>query len=124
MGKTYGTSTGFKVLCWVMAVICAVFIVLIPMSALLLWLAYGSRIETTDEHLVIKWFGTRRIAWGDFAELRWARGGGLVGALMKPVTYQLKSKPGGAPRFAVGAYQNSQEILDEIQRRTGLTVQS
>jgi hypothetical protein len=115
----YRTTTGFKVFCWIMAVICAVLIVLLPFSVMLVVLAYRSRITITDEVLVVRWFGTRRIPWGEIASVRWARAAGLVGGLMRPITGELKNGRSFG-NIAVGAHRGMAEILEEIRKRTGL----
>ena len=91
-GTVYRTKTGFKVFCWIMAVICGVLVVLIPFSIMLLWLAYGAFIEVRSDALVIKWFGTRTVPWENFERFESGRAAGLVGALMQPLSYYTKQE--------------------------------
>lgn len=120
MDKTFKTSKGFKVACWILAVVCIPFLVTIPFTLLMLWLAYGARVRVTEDKLVIRWFGTREHAWSDISSLKWVRAPGFIGGMMRPLGYELKSKPKATPRIAVGAHQDSDELVALIQQKTGL----
>jgi len=124
MEKTYKPRSGFRNFCIVMGVICILFVVLIPFAILLFWLGTQARITITDEHLVIRWFGTRRVPWNDISSLHVVGTQGVEEAATGPISYTLKSKPNGAPRIALGSFEGREEILAEITRRTGLQVQA
>jgi hypothetical protein len=120
MERVFKTSTGFKVGCWVIAVLCGVFVVMLPFSLAVLWLAYRAQVRVTDDKIVVRWFGTREHAWSDIAKLAWVRGGGAVGGAMRPMSYELRSKPNANPRIAIGALQGSEELLAIITAKTGM----
>src|SRR5688500_15996658 len=69
--KTYKPRTGMKVGCWVLAVLCAVFIVGLPGTFIMLWIAHGAYVRITDEKLYVRWIGTREIPWKDISGLSW-----------------------------------------------------
>jgi hypothetical protein len=120
MDKTFGTSKGMKVGCWVLAVLCAVFIVTLPGTLLMLWIAYGAHVRMTGDKLYIRWIGSREIPWSDVSGFAWAGGAGAVRAALRPLKCQLHSKPGSnANTIAVGAFERSDEMLAELTRRTG-----
>ena len=119
MDKTFRTSKGMKVGCWILAVLCAVFIVTLPGTLLMLWIAYGAHVRMTGDRLSIRWIGTREIAWSDIAGFTWAGGAGAVRAALRPLNYRLRSKPGSNANIAVGAFERSDEMLAELTRRTG-----
>lgn len=112
--RVYPLRTGFKVFCWIMAAIC---LLIPPLAIALIWIVFKAEIRMTDAHLVVKWFGTRTIPWGEISNLQPARAQGVVGAMMMPHTYTLKSGKSG--NIAVGAHKETQEILAEIARRAG-----
>ena len=123
MDKTFSTSKGMKVACWVLAVLCAVFIVTLPGTILMLWIAYGAQVRMTGDKLSIRWIGTREIPWSDISGFTWAGGAGAVRAALRPLKCQLRSKPGSnAGSIAVGAFERSDEMLAELTRRTGHTI--
>ena len=68
----------------------------------------------------IRWFGTREHAWSDISSLSRVRAAGLVGGLMAPISYGLRSKPSANPRIALGAHEASAELLAVIEQKTGL----
>lgn len=123
MDKTYRTSRGMKIGCWVLAVLCAVLIVLIPGTVMMLWIAHGAYVRVTDDKLYVRWFGTREIAWSDISSLRWGRAAGAVGAMLRPLSYELHSKPKSFGNIAIGAFEGSEELLAELARRTGQSIQ-
>jgi hypothetical protein len=122
MDKTFRTSKGMKVGCWVLAGLCAVFIVALPFTILMLWIAYGAHVRMTGDKLYIRWIGTREIPWSDISGFTWAGGAGAVRAALRPLKYQLHSKPGSNANIAVGAFERSDEMLAELTRRTGHTI--
>lgn len=89
--KVYRTRSGFKVTCWVLAVVCTVLVVLFPFGVLMLWIAYEASVRAV----------------------------GVVAGMLRPLSYQLRSKPSATPRLALGAFEGSDEILAELTRRTG-----
>lgn len=117
MERVYRTSTGFKVGCWILAVICAVFIVLVPGTILMLWLAYKAEVRMTNDKLYVRWMGTREIPWKDLSGFEWARAAGIIGAMMRPLSYSLNGKSGG--NIAIGAFEKNDEILAELATRSG-----
>lgn len=122
MDRVYGTRTGFKVGCWILAVVCAALVVLLPATFLMLWIAYRAQVRMTDDKLYVRWIGSREISWNDISRLEWARGRGAIGALMRPLAYSLHSKPRSRGNLAVGTFHGTDEILAELTRRTGLTI--
>ena len=119
MDKTFGTSKGMKAGCWILAILCAVFIFTLPGTMLMLWLAYGAQVRMTGDKLRIRWIGSREIAWSDISGFSWAGGAGAVRAALRPLEYRRRSKPGSNPHIAVGAFERGDEILAELTRRTG-----
>jgi hypothetical protein len=107
-----------KIGCWILAVLCAVFVVLLPGTFLMLWIAYGAYLRITDDKLIIRWIGTREISWSDILSFSWGRAAGAIGAMMRPLSYTQhgKASPGN---IAIGAFENSEEILAELTKRTG-----
>lgn len=108
-----------KIGCWILAVLCAVFIVTLPGTLLMLWIAYGAHVRMTGDRLFIRWIGTREIAWSDLSGFAWAGGAGAVRAVLRPLHYRLRSRPGSKANIAVGAFERSDEMLAELTRRTG-----
>jgi len=119
MDKTFRTSNGMKVGCWVLAVLCAVFIVTLPGTMVMLWIAYGAQVRMTGDKLSIRWIGSREIPWSDISGFTWAGGAGVARAALRPLKYQLHSRPGSTANIAVGAFERSDEMLAELTRRTG-----
>lgn len=119
--RIYRTRTGFKIGCWILAVICAVFVVLLPGTVLMLWLAYKAEVRMTDEKLYVRWIGTREIAWNDLSGFSWGPAAGAIGAMMRPLSYTQHSKRSRG-NIAVGTFQNTDEILAELTKRTGLQI--
>ena len=119
MDRIFRTSKGMKVGCWVLAVLCAVFIVTLPGTMLMLWIAYRAQVRMTGDKLYIRWIGTREIPWSDISAFTWAGGAGAVRAALRPLKYQLHSKPGSNASIAVSAFERSDEMLAEFTRRTG-----
>jgi hypothetical protein len=76
----------------------------------------------TDDKLYIRWIGTREIPWSDISGFTWAGGAGAVLAALRPLKYQLHSKPGSNANIAVGAFERSDEMLAELTRRSGRTI--
>ena len=103
----------------VMAVICGVFIFLLPFSFLMWWVAYKSHVTIRQDKIVIRWLGTREIPWEDFASFQWARAAGAVGVAMRPMSYTLKS--GKTGNIAAGVFETA-ELLEELATHTGLEV--
>ncbi len=124
MEKTYKLRTSHRNFCIFMGVLCCVLVVMIPFGIMMFWLATQPRITITDQHLIVRWFGTRTIPWADIASLRVAGTQGVQAAAQGPISYTLKSNPSGNPRIAVGSFEGREEIMAEITRRTGLQIQA
>jgi hypothetical protein len=122
MDKIYRTSKGMKVGCWVLAVLCAVLVFLLPGTFLMLWIAHGAYVRITDDKLIVRWIGTREISWSDVSALRWGRAAGAIGAALRPLSYELHSKPRTHGNIAVGAFESTDELVAELTRRTGQAV--
>jgi hypothetical protein len=119
MDKTFMTSKAMKLGCWILAVLCAVFVFTLPGAVLMLWIAYGAQVRMTRDTLCIRWIGSREIPWSDICGFAWADGGGVVRAVLRPLRYQLRSTPGSSANIAVGAFERGDELLAELSRRTG-----
>ena len=85
----------------------------------MLWLAYKAEVRITDDKLYVRWIGTREIPWSDISGFKWAPAAGAIGAMMRPLSYTLHSKPRSRGNIALGTFQNTEEILSELTRRTG-----
>jgi len=121
MERTFGPATWFKVLCWVLAALCILLVFTLPFALVMIWLALKAKVVVGEQGLVVQWIGKRTIAWNEFAELRWGRAAGAVGAAMRPLTYRLDGKKGWS-NIAVGAYEGTDEIVAAIRERTGLEI--
>jgi hypothetical protein len=137
--RVYRLTKGWRVTCVVLGVLCCALIVLIPFGILMFILAAKARIAIADEGMVIRWMGTRAIAWEDFQDFRQmplsiaggVPGGGLlvgmaVGAakgvaaasIRGPVGYlQAGRKTWG--NIAVHWHERSGEIVALMEERTG-----
>jgi hypothetical protein len=131
--KVYRLSKKWRTICIVLGVVCCLLIVMIPFGILMFVLAAKARIVMYDDRVEIKWMGTRKIAWSDFERLSQGtasvHGAGAVGAMVGaalisgPITYKLKNQKDVGSRIAVHWHENAPEILQEMQRRTGLQIQ-
>ncbi len=123
MDQTWHVGTGFKVFCWIMAVLCFALVVLAPGGFLLLWIAHGAYVKLTHDTLEVRWIGRRQVKLADITKLEWLRAAGVIGAMMQPLGYHLKDgSKWSTPRIPIGVFKGDKELLAELQKRTGLTV--
>ena len=123
MNKTYRTATSHKVMCWILAVLCMIIVFLFPFAFVMIYIAHAPFVRVEDQKMVLKWFGTREVAFSDIESIEKRRTKGFFAAMMAPHSYTLKStkKTGN---IAVGAFEDSAEMLAEICKRAGLAVPS
>jgi hypothetical protein len=87
------------------------------------WFLWGSGIGITDEHLVLKGFSTKKIAWRDIESLTYGSTsllGGAAGALLTTVVLKplMLTQKGSSAVLTVPVHQtiNSQQLLASITR--------
>jgi hypothetical protein len=130
MSKHFRLTPGARTSMLVVAVLCCLLVVAIPLG---LWIFYRlakARVTLTPEGLeAINVFSSTRYAYADVARLGMftvavARGGGAAGALARDKTggdeathLIVQTKDGRNHSFMVSSYENAQEILDEVEQR-------
>jgi hypothetical protein len=77
----------------------------------------------TDKTLEVKWMGRKVAAWNEITELSWLPTRGALNAMMRPLRFVAKSAgktvKGGIP---VGAFERTEELIAELQKRSGKTI--
>ena len=130
MTKEFPLSKGARTSMLVVAVLCCLLVVAIPLG---LWIFYRlskARVVLTPEGLeAINVFGTTRFAYADVArlgtfEVAVASGGGAAGALAREKTggnaathLIVQTKDGKNHSFMVSSYEDWQDILDQVEQR-------
>src|SRR5262245_13034973 len=118
---TYRPATWFKIMCWVLAVICAIFIVLLPGTIAMIWLALKAQVVVREDRIEVTWFKTRSIPWSSIKAMQWARAAGVIGVAMRPLSYQVEGQRGWG-NIAVGAFEKNGEIIQALTKKTGLSL--
>jgi hypothetical protein len=130
MSKEFRLTPGARTSMIVVAVLCCVLIVAIPVGIWIFYRLAKARVILTPEGLeAINVFSSTRYAYADVARLGMftvavASGGGAAGALAREKTggneathLIVQTKDGRNHSFMVSSYENFQEILDEVEQR-------
>ena len=134
-GRVYRPKGGFKGFCWFMAIVCTILVVTIPFAILMYLIAIKACIAIADDGVVVKWMGTRVIAWDEFEAFKQGTldvvgVGGLAGAAIAgaaaaavrgPLQYKLKTRKTWG-NMAVHWHEGSMEIISEFETRTGIEI--
>ena len=123
METVYGLSKGFKIFFWILAVICCLMIILIPLGILLIYIIYTAEVRMTSHSLERKWLGRKVMAWNEITELKWMPAVGAMQRAMRPLRVVAKSPTqtvkAGIP---VGTFERSAELVAELEKRAGRTI--
>ncbi len=121
---TFKISHGFKIFFWILAVLCFLLVLMIPASILLIWVIYKAEVRMTYDELEVQWIGRKKAYWKEITELKWLPALNYVQRKMRPLAYKgqnpTRKFKGGIP---VGAFERTDELLAELQKRSGQTIQ-
>ncbi len=120
METVYKLSSGFKTFFWILAVLCFLLILLIPAGVLLLYIAYTAEVRLTPHLFERRWIGKKSAPWNEMVELTWLPTPGMLQRMMRPMRIVAKNPTQtvkiGLP---VGAFERSEELIAELQKRSG-----
>ncbi|HSA23367.1 MAG TPA: hypothetical protein P5076_18050, partial [Myxococcota bacterium] len=119
--KIYPVKTSMKVLFWILAIVCTVIIVGIPVAIMFYMMIFRSKIVLKSDRIVNIWVKTREVPYADISALAWGpRAGGIIGVMMgRPL---MSHDSTGKKRwwgFMAEAVENTPELLAELEVRTG-----
>jgi len=119
--KIYPLKTSMKVLFWILAIVCTIIIVGIPFAIIFYMMIFRSRIVLKEDRIVQTWLKTREVAYAEVSALAWGpRAGGVVGVMMgRPLHWHDREGKKRFWGFMVEAVENGQELLAELEARTG-----
>ena len=121
--RVYKVSSGFKIFFWILAVLCCLLIIMIPAGIAIIYIVYKAEVRMTHDMFSRRWLGQKSVPWNEITELKWLPALGALQRAMRPMRIVAKSTTGtvklGLP---VGAYEKSEEIIAELQRRSGKTL--
>ena len=142
-GIVYPVKPGWKKAVIFAGVLTCLLIITLPLGIYFIVAAGKNRMAITDEGFAIKWFTTKAFRWSDVEAFNpssmhfHAGGGGLVGALAAvtaeavvkrktqgikgPIQFKVKGKRGWRV-IPAHVLQNSLELAQELEKRTGLQV--
>lgn len=120
MDQVYKVSSGFKIFFWILAVLCCLMIILIPAGILMIYIIYKAEVRMTRDTFSRRWVGQKEVPWNEITELSWLPAMGAMQRAMRPLRIVAKSTTRtvkiGLP---VGAFEKSEEIVAELQKRSG-----
>jgi hypothetical protein len=120
--KVYGLKKGMKIFAWIMGIICIPLIVTIPGAILMIMLATRAKLVIRQDKMIATWIKTREYNWSELSGVSWGiNKAGLIGALMgRPLHTHDKDGKKAPWGVMVNAYLNTEEILEEIEKRVEL----
>lgn len=120
MEQVFKVSSGFRIVCWVLAVVSCVIFILLPFGILLIFIAYKAEVRMTQDTLEARWIGRRVARWNEITEMSWGRSTGIIRTAMRPLRFVASSAgktiQGNIP---VGVFERSDELVAELQKRAG-----
>jgi hypothetical protein len=123
MDQVYKISSGFKVFFWILAVICFLMLILIPAGVLILFVVYRAEVRLSADRFERRWLGLKSAPWNEIVELTWLPAVGALQRAMRPLRIVAKNPVNtvkiGLP---VGAFERSDELVAELQKRSGKTL--
>jgi hypothetical protein len=123
MEKIYKISPGFKTFFWILAVLCFLLVIMIPAGILLLYIVYTAEVRMTHDMFERRWIGKKMVSWNEITELSWLPALGYLQRQMRPLRIVAKNPVGtvkiGLP---VGAFERTDELLAELQKRSGQAI--
>ncbi|KAB2842825.1 hypothetical protein F9K50_01195 [bacterium] len=123
MEKIFKVSPGFRIFLWIFSIFCFLLVVLIPMGILLLYIALKAEVRMTHDTLERRWVGRKAVPWNEITELSWLPAMGYLQRYMRPLRI-VAENPASKVKFGlpVGAFERTDELLVELQKRSGKTV--
>lgn len=123
MDQVYKISSGFKVFFWILAVICFLMLILIPAGVLILFVVYKAEVRLSADRFERRWLGLKSAPWNEIVELTWLPAVGALQRAMRPLRIVAKNPVStvkiGLP---VGAFERSDELVAELEKRSGKTL--
>ena len=116
MRTDYGLNAGFKWFFIIFGGLSSLMLIGIPV----LILAFKGRATVTEEHLEWWWLTTNRVAWDDLSAIHRAGGGGVLGAMMGPLS--LVRANGKASNFPLGCFADKDQLKAQLAERSGHAV--
>ena len=121
--QVYKVSSGFKIGFWILAVFCFLLIIMIPAGVLILYIVYKAEVRLTHDMFERRWVGKKSAPWNEIVELKWLPAVGMLQRAMRPMRIVAKNPTRtvkiGLP---VGAFERSEELIAELQKRSGKTI--
>jgi hypothetical protein len=119
--KVYPVKTSMKVLFWILAIVCTVIIVGIPVAIMFYMMIFRSKIVLKSDRIVNIWVKTREVQYSDISALAWGpRAGGIIGVMMgRPLMSHDRAGKKRWWGFMAEAVENTPELLAELEVRTG-----
>lgn len=123
MEKVYKINSGFRIFLWVFSIFCFLLVVLIPMGILLLYIAFRAEVRITHDMFERRWVGKKSVPWSEITEISWLPARGYLQGQMRPLRI-VAENPTSKVKFGlpVGAFERAEEILGELQRRSGKVI--
>ena len=120
MDTVYKLSSGFKIFFWILAVLCFLLVFLIPAGILVLYIGYTAEVRLNSHLFERKWVGKKSTPWNEIVELSWLPARGMLQKMMRPMRIVAKN-PTQTIKFGlpVGAFERSEELIAELQKRSG-----
>lgn len=122
MENIYKLSSGFKTFFWILAVLCFLMVIMIPATVMLIYIIYTAEVRITHDTFERRWLGKRTVMLNEITELAWLPTPGYLQKMMRPMRIVAKN-PTQTIKFGlpIGAFEKSDEIVAELQKRTGKT---
>lgn len=123
MEKIYKVSPGFKIFLWIFCFLCFLLVILIPLGILLLYIAFKAEVRMTHDMFERRWVGKKAVPWNEITELSWLPAMGFLQRQMRPLRIVAKN-PVSTVKFGlpVGAFERTEELLAELQKRSGKNI--
>lgn len=123
MEQVYKLSSGFKIIFWILAVLCFLMVITIPATVLIIYVVYKAEVRLSPDRFERRWMGLKSVPWNEITELKWLPAAGALQKAMSPMRIVAKNPTQtvkiGLP---VGAFERSEEIIAELQKRSGKTL--
>ena len=123
MEDVYKLGSGFKVFFWILAVLCILMVFTIPFAILIIVLIFRAEVKLTPYTLERVWMGKKVWNINEITELKWLPTPGFLQKMMRPLMVvsknPTKTVKAGIP---VGTFERTEELVAELEKRTGKKV--